>query len=121
MKSAPTYEKNGYLLRLGKSRDLDEYYRQGFEDPDPEVMRLTGSGEFSREEVENYFIRCLDAADRYEFLIISPQGKIIGESVINEIDWEIRKANFRIAVFNSKDCGKRNQFLCHSQHLQICL
>ena len=39
-------------------------------------------------------------------MIFSPQGKIIGESVLNEIDWELRKANFRIAVFHPQDCGK---------------
>ena len=31
---------------------------------------------------------------RYFFLIIDPNGKIIGESVIHEIDWDLRRANF---------------------------
>ena len=35
---------------------------------------------------------------RYFFLIIDPNGKIIGESVINAIDWDLRRANFRICT-----------------------
>ncbi|GHN49007.1 hypothetical protein ME800_06160 [Lactobacillus delbrueckii] len=35
---------------------------------------------------------------RYFFLILDPNGKIIGESVINEIDWDLRRANFRICT-----------------------
>lgn len=35
---------------------------------------------------------------RYFFLIIDPNGKIIGESVINAIDWDLRRSNFRIST-----------------------
>ena len=41
--------------------------------------------------------------DRYFFLIIAPDGRIIGESIINEIDWKLRRANFRIAIFHSTE------------------
>ena len=30
----------------------------------------------------------------------------MGESVLNEIDWDLRKANFRIAIFHPEECGK---------------
>jgi hypothetical protein len=39
-------------------------------------------------------------------LIIAPDGRIIGESVIDEIDWDLRSANFRIA-------------LCHTTELDV--
>ena len=66
---------------------------------DSEVKRLTGTErEFTEEEVKSFFLKCLDD-DRYDFLIFSPEGKVIGESVINEIDRESCKANFRIAFF----------------------
>ena len=39
-------------------------------------------------------------------MIIAPNGEIIGESVINEIDWDLRKANFRIALYRQTERGK---------------
>lgn len=39
-------------------------------------------------------------------MIIAPDGRIIGESVINEIDWDLRCANFRIGIFHSTERGK---------------
>ena len=41
----------------------------------------------------------MDDPDRRDLLIFSPDGAVLGESVINEIDWEARSANFRIALF----------------------
>ena len=31
--------------------------------------------------------------------MMAPDGRILGESVINEIDWDLRCANFRIQYF----------------------
>lgn len=39
-------------------------------------------------------------------MIIDPAGKFIGESVINEIDWQTKSANFRIVIFDSQNCSK---------------
>ena len=50
--------------------------------------------------------RCLVAADRYDFLLIAPDGRIVGESVIHEIDWDARCADFRICLFHTEDCGQ---------------
>lgn len=44
--------------------------------------------------------------DRYFFLVISPEGRIIGESVINEIDLKLRSANFRIALYHTTEREK---------------
>ena len=101
------WTKDGYTLRLAKHEDAENYYQQNFNPLDTEVARLTGCKEiFSHDEVVNFFLKCLDADDRYDFLITSSDGRIIGESVINEIDWEARSANFRICIFHPHECGK---------------
>lgn len=102
-----TWEKDGYILRPAKKEDAENYYQQNYNPLDPEVARLTGcKPSFTHDEVVNFFLSCIDDEDRYDFLIVSPDGNIIGESVINEIDWELRSANFRIGIFHSDTCGK---------------
>ena len=97
---------NGFVLRDATSADADNYYDGNFSPMDSEVKMLTGTErEFTEEEVKSFFLKCLDD-DRYDFLIFSPEGKVIGESVINEIDRESCKANFRIALFHSKYFGR---------------
>lgn len=39
-------------------------------------------------------------------MILSPDGRIIGESVINEIDWNLRCANFRIGIYHAAERGQ---------------
>ncbi len=100
-------EKDGYILRAAKKEDAENYYQQNYNPLDPEVARLTGcKPSFTHDEVVNFFLSCIDNEDRYDFLIVSPDRNIIGESVINEIDWELRSANFRIGIFHSDTCGK---------------
>ncbi len=100
-------EKDGYILRTAQKEDAENYYQQNYNPLDPEVARLTGcKSSFTHDEVVNFFLSCIDDEDRYDFLIVSPDGNIIGESVINEIDWELRSANFRIGIFHSNTCGK---------------
>jgi RimJ/RimL family protein N-acetyltransferase len=68
---------------------------------------LTGSkSRFTQDEVVGFFRKCVDSPDRYDFLILAPDGHIIGESVLNEIDPELRSANFRIGIFHSEGYGK---------------
>ncbi len=101
------WEKDGYVLRLGEIEDAKAYYEQNFNPLDPQMARLTGcKTEYTKEEVMEFFKRCINAEDRYDLLIISPQGEILGESVLNEIDWELRCANFRIGMFHSESCGR---------------
>lgn len=99
-------EKDGFVIRLAKSDDAINYYQQNYCPLDKEVARLTGcKEEFSQEEVVSFFLKSLEE-DRYFFLIIAPDGKIIGESIINEIDWDLRCANFRIALYRQTERGK---------------
>lgn len=101
------WEKNGYVLRLAVKEDAEGYYEHNFNPLDEETARLTGcKRDFTRDEVVGFFHRCVDADDRYDFMIIAPDGHIIGESVINEINRDLRSANFRIALFHSGKYGK---------------
>lgn len=101
------WKKDDFLLRPARASDAESYYTQNYCPLDPEVARLTGSKTvFSREEVVSFFLRSLEDPDRRLFLLLSPEGKIIGESVISDIDWDLRLANFRIAIFHKDARGK---------------
>ncbi|MGN1347080.1 MAG: GNAT family N-acetyltransferase [Eubacteriales bacterium] len=105
-KITQTWERDGYTIRPAEAADAENYYRQNYAPLDPETARLTGCRtDFTRDEVITFFLHCLDDGDRYDFLILAPDGRIIGESVLNEIDWELRAANFRICIFHPSDCG----------------
>ena len=94
------WEKDGFILRPATQEDAQAYYHTNFAPLDPEIARLTGSkSHFTREEVVNFFMQCREADDRMDFLLIAPDGKIIGESVLNEMDPKLKSANFRIAIF----------------------
>lgn len=102
-----TWQNNGYLLRPACEADAEDYYGQNYKPLDPETARLTGSKtQFTKEEVISFFLQSVREEDRYLFLLISPDGRIVGESVINEIDWGLRCANFRIAIYQQNQRGK---------------
>lgn len=101
------WEKDGYTLRLADKKDAKAYYAQNYCPLDREVARLTGSKRaFTEKEVLSFFENALEDPDWHYFLICSPEGRIIGESVINEIDWDRRCANFRIAIFHPEYRGR---------------
>lgn len=107
MNKEKIWEKDGFVLRLARKEDAEEYYEHNFNPLDPETARLTGcKPNFTHDEVVNFFKQCVEAEDRYDFVIISPDGHIIGESVINEIDDDLRSANFRIGLFHSDEYGR---------------
>ncbi|MDY2937161.1 MAG: GNAT family protein [Fusicatenibacter sp.] len=101
------WERNGYLLRSFQKGEEEKYYEDCFVISDEEVNRLTGSyGIYDHARVTEYYRRIVEDPDRYDFIIVDPEGNFIGESVINEIDWEVKSANFRIVIFQSKNCSK---------------
>ena len=70
-----TWEKDGYVLRLSKREDAENYYWQNYNPLDPEVARLTGcKPSFTHDEVVDFFLSCVDDENRYDFLIIDPDG-----------------------------------------------
>lgn len=72
-------EKDGFLLRFARAEDATDYYEQNYCPLDKEAARLTGcKEEFTKEEVTSFFLKSLEEDDRYFFLIIAPNGKIIG-------------------------------------------
>ena len=86
MESRFIWEHNGYMIRLAQKEDAENYYVQNYCPLDKEVVRLTGSKEvLTREEVVSFFLKSVDDKDRAFFLMIAPDGRIIGESIINEI------------------------------------
>ena len=100
-------EKDGFLIRAANADDITDYYEQNYCPLDKEVARLTGCKEtFSKEEVTSFFLKSLAESNRCFFLILSPDGKIIGETVLNEIDWDLRCANFRIGLYHMTERGK---------------
>lgn len=102
-----SWTKDGFVLRLARKEDAQEYYEHNFHPLDGEIARFTGCRpEFERKEVIDFFLQCVEAEDRYDFLLLSPEGHVIGESVINEIHEELRSANFRIAIFHQDARGK---------------
>lgn len=101
------WEKDGYILRLAREEDAESYFEQNFAPLDREAARFKGCKEsFTREEVVAFFREAIHAEDRYFFLLLSPDGRIIGESVINEIDWKLRRGNFRIGIFQRTEREK---------------
>lgn len=103
----PVWEKDGYILRLAQMADLDGYYCGNYCPLDTEVARLTGSKDaFSKEEIALFFEKYVVGGEGFLFLIIAPDGSIIGETVLNEIDTLLRSANFRIAIYRAAARGK---------------
>lgn len=93
-------EFEGYTFRTGRLDEAEAYFEAGFEAPDRDSLRLTGSRRFSRDEVIPFFLSCIDRDDRADFLLISPDGKILGESVLNEFDEGANACNYRICIFS---------------------
>ncbi len=101
------WTRNGYTIRLAQTSDAENYYLQNYNPLDKETAHLTGCKEyFSKDDVIFFFLKSIQDTDRYYFLIISPDNRIIGETVINEIDNQTKSANFRIGIFQSSEQGK---------------
>ena len=106
-KQVNEWTHNGYTLRSFAPGQAEKYYEDCFLKADPEVDRLTGSsGVLDRDRVTAYYNRVVEDPDRFDFIITAPDGTFIGESVINEIDWDTRSANFRIVLFHSENCSR---------------
>jgi len=55
-KIGQVWEKCGFILRLSRTEDAEEYFSQNFNPLDAEVARLTGCKElFTHDEVVNFF------------------------------------------------------------------
>lgn len=107
MKIQKVWEKDGYVIRPAQKTDAANYFDQNYNPLDKTLAYFTGCKEvFTKEEVLSFFLNSIEDDTRYFFLIISPDKRIIGESMINEINWELRSANFRIGIYHDTDRGK---------------
>lgn len=107
MKLDCSWEKDGFRMRPARMEEAERYYEQNFNPLDPETARMTGcKAAFSREEVLSFFRSAVESPDCCLFLVFAPGGRMIGESVINEIDFALRCANFRIAIYRPAERGR---------------
>ena len=107
MKLDCSWEKDGFRMRPARMEEAERYYEQNFNPLDPETARMAGcKAAFSREEVLSFFRSAVESPDCCLFLVFAPAGRMIGESVINEIDFALRCANFRIAIYRPAERGR---------------
>ncbi|GGA21228.1 GNAT family N-acetyltransferase [Paenibacillus physcomitrellae] len=95
------------LLRYAEKGDLADY--TAFLE-DKEMMVLTGSFSvsFTAEQNAAWLERIgQPGKDRVDFMIVPKDSKrLIGEVVLNDIDWDNRSANIRIAIGSAHGRGK---------------
>lgn len=99
-------ELRGELVRLRSMAESDaERVWESLQDP--EAMRLTGtSGEFTREQVDEWARTVSDRPGRYDWAITPAaerdgeliSDEMIGEIVLNEIDTRARSASIRLVL-----------------------
>ncbi|TFD94497.1 GNAT family N-acetyltransferase [Jeotgalibacillus sp. R-1-5s-1] len=67
---------------------------------DQEVIRLTGSsGEFDEEKVNQWYLTRNSQADRIDLAIVDHETQsVVGEVVVNELDFSSNSMNFRILI-----------------------
>lgn len=76
---------------------------------DEEGKRLTGTHQtFTLEQVQAHYARVADADDRADYAIVPKDEPdlLLGEVVLNDIDWDNRSAGFRIALVGSHLFGR---------------
>lgn len=89
-----------YEMRQITLADIDDYYSLGFESADFESSYFTGTTEkHSKERVQTYVENVIKDNSRLDYLI-SKDGMIIGEIVINNIKGP--SAHYRICIFNKE-------------------
>lgn len=96
-----------YLIPI-EDHHLEEYYEK-LSNSSFESDKNTGSKIIiTKAGVKNYISKICDDSSRIDFFIVSKENdEIVGEVVINEIDWKNRSANTRIAIFQEKDLNKK--------------
>lgn len=96
-------------IKLGKLsiEDKEKYWNSGFKNPDKEVMYYTGTiNNPTKEQVYSYIERIVEDDSREDFIICDLDNNILGEVVLNDIDYDNRSCGFRIAIFNKDLCGQ---------------
>lgn len=106
MKEQPVLHGETIFLRPIVADDAEAIFAQFGH---PEVDRLTGTTEtFTLPQVRAFYARVGADPDRVDYAIVpkASPDQIVGEAVLNEIDWRNRSANFRIVIFDPAHFGK---------------
>ncbi len=93
---------NGITMRPIQLQDMTRYYQDGFVVQDSESTYLTGSQQsYTKDAVDAFVLDSITSTTRYLLLMIDSHNTIIGESVLNCIDYDNSCCNFRIIIWNS--------------------
>ncbi|MCA9837502.1 MAG: GNAT family N-acetyltransferase [Trueperaceae bacterium] len=105
MPEKPTLRGKTVILRPIGPEDAEAMYASL---SDKEAMQLTGTKQsFSLEQVQAFCARVPTEEDRYDFAITLPgENRYRGEVVLNDIDWDNRSSNFRIAISGTENREK---------------
>ncbi|MBA2665798.1 MAG: GNAT family N-acetyltransferase [Trueperaceae bacterium] len=73
----------------------------------PDLDRLTGShGAVTLEHARTWYGTLAEKEDRVDFgIVVARTDELIGEAVLNQIDWTNRSANFRILLDAARYSG----------------
>ncbi|MAK60431.1 MAG: GNAT family N-acetyltransferase [Ponticaulis sp.] len=97
IKHMPVLTGRKTILRAILATDADAMFEFINE---PGLRLLTGSQTiFTRDQVLAFCAGVLDDKDRFDYAI-TVDGRVIGDVVLNEIDWCNRISNFRIGIWN---------------------
>lgn len=96
-----------YLIPI-EEEHIDEYYDK-LRNASFENCKYTGSKVIiTKAGVKNYINDIASDRSRVDFFIVSKENdEIVGEIVINDIDWGNRIANIRLAIFEEKNYNKK--------------
>ncbi len=105
MKTNVEYVNGQSKINIATEKDIENYLK-AFYCCNDEINYLTGSNSYYEEnEVRAFFNNCLTDNSRYDFLIYY-NDNVIGEVVLNEINSDVKSANYRICIFYQEYLGK---------------
>ena len=94
-------------LRVIEEKDLDEYWKVGFESPDKDMFYYTGTTYYpTKEEIKEFIEKSSKDKERKHFLICNSKDEIIGEVLLMDIDTEYKSCSYRIAIFSKDNFNK---------------
>ncbi len=102
----PTLQGKTIILRPTRTEDAETFFNSL---ADKEIMRLTGTYQtFTLAQVKAHYARIIDATDRADYTIVAKENPdiVLGEVVLNDINWHNHAANFRIALLKELLFGK---------------
>ncbi len=96
MKGQPTLRGEMVTLRPIGADDADGMWEMVSQDP--EGTRQTGSGNFTREQVDHWCATIAGLDGRADWAITHNSDEFLGEIVLNHIDLHSRNANLRLSL-----------------------